>query len=111
MVGLNAKTRGKEVAGKTAVKNHRIDSQSEIWQALIDLAENHFLKILNTFFVKKVQWKGTWKSFFRVTNEIALILTNQWNIMKNISLQQSKYLKQPQNGYMDNQDQSEKREK
>ena len=85
MGDFNAKI-GKKTAGETALGNHGVDSRNERGQILVNFAENHSLKIMNTFFYKKVHRKWTWKSPCGVTNEIDFILTNRRDIMKNVTV-------------------------
>lgn len=59
---------GKTVAQKTSLGPHGVDLRNAREHATVDVAENHLLKIMNTFFDMKALRRGTWKFTSGLTN-------------------------------------------
>lgn len=81
MGDFNAKGR-KEDTGDIAFGIHVVDKRNEESRTLADFAVNHQLKIMNTFFGKKVHKKWTRISPSGATYGIDFIITNNHNIME-----------------------------
>ena len=86
MGDFNAKV-GLRKAGELSVGKFGIDRRNDRGDMLVEFAEKNNLKIMNTFFLKKINRKWTWRSPNGETkNEIDFILSDKKHIIKDVTV-------------------------
>ena len=83
---FNAKV-GKNMAGESCIGKFGVGERNDRGELLVNFAEKYNMRVMNTFFQKRVGRKWTWRSPNGTTkNEIDFILADESNSVSNVTV-------------------------